>query len=206
MADSKNCSSDSKDKNDAAYLKRREQVRRAQRTHRERKEAYIKTLENEVLQLRTNETRIVREGSALQAEVERLRSLLDQQYITSRSRVDSATSEPRLGGLGHESSSSCSSPRERLPERFLDSHFEGSIPISRGDRISPEYNGSCSIPELRYPRRPSPIHRDGLISRPGSSASEWDQVPASSSYRTSTSSVPSIELSEIDFALEAPLR
>ncbi|KAF2873137.1 hypothetical protein BDV95DRAFT_374091 [Massariosphaeria phaeospora] len=69
-------------KDNAAYLKRREQVRRAQRTHRERKETYIKSLETEVLSLRTNESRIVQETRTLYAEIARLRKLLDQYGIS----------------------------------------------------------------------------------------------------------------------------
>ncbi|KAH7398997.1 hypothetical protein DE146DRAFT_788983 [Phaeosphaeria sp. MPI-PUGE-AT-0046c] len=61
---------------DAAYLKRREQVRRAQRTHRERKENYIKALEEQVLDLRTKQREIVRENEALTSEVVQLRGLV----------------------------------------------------------------------------------------------------------------------------------
>ncbi|KAF2740909.1 hypothetical protein EJ04DRAFT_518125 [Polyplosphaeria fusca] len=81
MADPKESLSDSKEKDNAQYLKRREQVRRAQRTHRERKEAYIKSLEGEVLQLRTNEAKILQETRNLHSEIGRLRSILDQNGI-----------------------------------------------------------------------------------------------------------------------------
>ncbi|KAK9318983.1 hypothetical protein V1517DRAFT_342150 [Lipomyces orientalis] len=66
-----------------AYLTRREQVRKAQRTHRERKQAYIKTLETEVLQLRTNE------GNLLQ-EIGRLKRILTEHGIQLQSEVDSS--------------------------------------------------------------------------------------------------------------------
>ncbi|KFZ05951.1 hypothetical protein V501_07871 [Pseudogymnoascus sp. VKM F-4519 (FW-2642)] len=62
--------------NQATSQKRREQVRKAQRTHRERKEIYIKSLETEVLQLRTNEANLLQETSKLYAEIGQLRRLL----------------------------------------------------------------------------------------------------------------------------------
>ncbi|KAF2499709.1 hypothetical protein BU16DRAFT_524164 [Lophium mytilinum] len=69
------------DPQQSSYLKRREQVRKAQRTHRERKEAYIKSLESEVLQLRTNETKIMQETMGLYKEIGRLQKLLAQNGI-----------------------------------------------------------------------------------------------------------------------------
>ncbi|KFX93652.1 hypothetical protein O988_06688 [Pseudogymnoascus sp. VKM F-3808] len=60
----------------ATSSKRREQVRRAQRTHRERKEIYIKSLETEVLQLRTNEANLLQETRSLYGEIGQLKSLL----------------------------------------------------------------------------------------------------------------------------------
>ncbi|KFY40027.1 hypothetical protein V494_03693 [Pseudogymnoascus sp. VKM F-4513 (FW-928)] len=62
----------------AVSSKRREQVRRAQRTHRERKEIYIKSLETEVLQLRTNEANLLQETKSLYGEIGQLRSLLTE--------------------------------------------------------------------------------------------------------------------------------
>ena len=84
------------DKSSAAYLKRREQVRRAQRyaphapvthshcsrevrTHRERKESYIHALESEVVALRTKARGVEEQNAALGLEVAQLRSLLDAQ-------------------------------------------------------------------------------------------------------------------------------
>ncbi|KAH7359892.1 hypothetical protein BKA66DRAFT_573824 [Pyrenochaeta sp. MPI-SDFR-AT-0127] len=69
---------DSKDKNSPAYQKRREQVRKAQRTHRERKENYIKALEDEVHQLRAQERRILEENEALATEVADLKCRIGQ--------------------------------------------------------------------------------------------------------------------------------
>lgn len=66
---------------DDAYHKRREQVRRAQRTHRERKEAYTKNLESEVLRLRVSETTLLQENQTLHAEIERLQQKLASHGI-----------------------------------------------------------------------------------------------------------------------------
>ncbi|OJD35301.1 uncharacterized protein BKCO1_1800069 [Diplodia corticola] len=69
-------SEDQKATPEASLSKRREQVRRAQRTHRERKEAYTKALEMEVLQLRTNEANLMQETKRLYAGIERLKETL----------------------------------------------------------------------------------------------------------------------------------
>ncbi|KAK9428306.1 hypothetical protein V1505DRAFT_219832 [Lipomyces doorenjongii] len=71
-----------------AQLKRREQVRKAQRTHRERKEAYVKALEDEVLQLRTNEAKILQEGKYLHAEIGRLKRILSEHGIQLQSEAN----------------------------------------------------------------------------------------------------------------------
>ncbi|KAK9367937.1 hypothetical protein V1509DRAFT_670522 [Lipomyces kononenkoae] len=73
----------------SAYLRRREQVRRAQRTHRDRKEAYIKELEREVLRLRANEANILQKNENLVAEVGKLHTTLAEHGIL-RSDLDSS--------------------------------------------------------------------------------------------------------------------
>jgi hypothetical protein len=55
------------------------------RTHRERKEAYIKSLESEVIQLRANEARILQETKALYSEVSALKRLLEHNGIPIQS-------------------------------------------------------------------------------------------------------------------------
>ncbi|KAF2454971.1 hypothetical protein BDY21DRAFT_308350, partial [Lineolata rhizophorae] len=61
--------------------RRREQVRRAQRHHRERKEAYIKSLEAEVVQLRASEANIRKQARHLYSELGFLKSILVQNGI-----------------------------------------------------------------------------------------------------------------------------
>ncbi|KAJ9301209.1 hypothetical protein DTO271G3_1344 [Paecilomyces variotii] len=68
-------------------LKRREQVRKAQHTHRERKDAYVKSLEKEVLQLRTNEAELLQKTNSLNAEVTRLQRILAENRIPYESHI-----------------------------------------------------------------------------------------------------------------------
>lgn len=51
------------------------------RTHRERKEAYTKSLELEVIQLRANEAKIMQETKMLYAEITNLKSMLMRHGI-----------------------------------------------------------------------------------------------------------------------------
>ncbi|KAL5431527.1 hypothetical protein PMIN07_009415 [Paraphaeosphaeria minitans] len=70
-----------------AYQKRREQVRRAQKTHRERKETYVKSLETEVIQLRANEARLFQETKTLYAEISAMKIALARNGIVIPSSV-----------------------------------------------------------------------------------------------------------------------
>ncbi|KAL8915770.1 MAG: hypothetical protein Q9172_006681 [Xanthocarpia lactea] len=56
--------------------KRREQVRHAQRTHRQRTQNYIKTLESEVVRLRGSEGDLMSENKKLSSQVDILRTAL----------------------------------------------------------------------------------------------------------------------------------
>ncbi|KAF1974469.1 hypothetical protein BU23DRAFT_461515 [Bimuria novae-zelandiae CBS 107.79] len=73
---------DSSEETQTRYHRRREQVRRAQKTHRERKEAYIKSLETEVVQLRANEARLFQETKALYAKLSAMKKLLATNGIS----------------------------------------------------------------------------------------------------------------------------
>ncbi|KAL1878474.1 hypothetical protein Plec18167_004548 [Paecilomyces lecythidis] len=75
-------------------LKRREQVRKAQRTHRERKDAYVKSLENEVLQLRTNEAKLLQKTNYLHTEVIRLQNILSENRIPYESNINEELTPP----------------------------------------------------------------------------------------------------------------
>ncbi|KAL4995533.1 hypothetical protein BDV10DRAFT_196611 [Aspergillus recurvatus] len=70
-------------------LRRKEQVRRAQQTYRLRKENYIKSLEREVLRLRTARSDLVGETRKLNAEVRWLRQVVEQNSIILPTRPPS---------------------------------------------------------------------------------------------------------------------
>ncbi|KAF2116509.1 hypothetical protein BDV96DRAFT_572268 [Lophiotrema nucula] len=136
---------DSKDKDNAQYLKRREQVRRAQRTHRERKEHYIKSLENEVLQLRTNEAKIVQETRNLYTEINRLKRLLDQHgilygqaqgYSLPEQPLSDSSSAPSLSSI-----SVVSNPRTHGQQLHIGG-FGGSGPNTSNQFYLSESDGS----------------------------------------------------------------
>ena len=57
-------------------------------THRERKEGYIKSLETEVLTRRTTEARLLTEQRRLNAEIARLKGILDQFGISYDDKLD----------------------------------------------------------------------------------------------------------------------
>ena len=74
------------------------------RTHRERKEAYIKSLESEVLQLRTNEEKILQETKILYTEIEKLKNIILQHGIELPPLNDNSAPQPLV-----ESTSSANS-------------------------------------------------------------------------------------------------
>ncbi|KAL4753735.1 hypothetical protein BDW72DRAFT_190704 [Aspergillus terricola var. indicus] len=79
-------------------LRRKEQVRRAQQTYRLRKESYIKSLEREILRLRTAQSDLTGETRKLRAEVRRLRQVIEQHGIVlppSPPSLDSGITFPR---------------------------------------------------------------------------------------------------------------
>ncbi|KZF23737.1 hypothetical protein L228DRAFT_238259 [Xylona heveae TC161] len=65
-----------------AQTRRQELNRQAQRTHRERKEQYIKALEQEVLRLKETASTAVRERDAIAEELRKLKALLKLHGIT----------------------------------------------------------------------------------------------------------------------------
>ncbi|KAK2739796.1 hypothetical protein FQN55_009117 [Onygenales sp. PD_40] len=75
-AESSDEAQDTDDPKKSAHTKRREQVRRAQRNHRQRKENYIKTLEQELLRLRDESVSIQCESCEIAEENEILRDIM----------------------------------------------------------------------------------------------------------------------------------
>ncbi|KFX99628.1 hypothetical protein O988_03728, partial [Pseudogymnoascus sp. VKM F-3808] len=97
-----------------ALTRRQELNRQAQRTHRERKELYIKALEQEVLRLKQNFSTVARSKDALAEENRQLRNLLAAHGIpwTGSGGVDElaggSTSYPSSGSFSGSYPSSVS--------------------------------------------------------------------------------------------------
>ncbi|KAJ5119322.1 hypothetical protein N7448_009991 [Penicillium atrosanguineum] len=69
----------------STLFRRREQLRKAQRTHRLRKDQYFKNLESEVLRLRANEVNLVNHVHRLRNQVDVLQNIVDkhEQFVLS---------------------------------------------------------------------------------------------------------------------------
>ncbi|KAI1757262.1 hypothetical protein F4782DRAFT_482033 [Xylaria castorea] len=82
-----------------ALTRRQELNRQAQRTHRERKELYIKALEDEVLRLKEVFSNVSQDKDKLADENRQLRNLLHQNGIASSSvgAMDDVISNPSMG-------------------------------------------------------------------------------------------------------------
>lgn len=79
------------------------------RTHRERKEAYINSLEAEVVQLKANEARILQERKSLYSEISSLKALLHSNGITLPPRIDNIHSESHSSSLDQSAGGGASS-------------------------------------------------------------------------------------------------
>ncbi|KAI8632286.1 hypothetical protein F5Y19DRAFT_358410 [Xylariaceae sp. FL1651] len=81
-----------------ALTRRQELNRQAQRTHRERKELYIKALEDEVLRLKEVYSNVSQDKDKLAEENRQLRNLLHQNGIQSGAgAMDDVISNPSMG-------------------------------------------------------------------------------------------------------------
>ncbi|KAL2872405.1 bZIP transcription factor [Aspergillus lucknowensis] len=69
------------DKASSSGVRRKEQLRRAQQNYRQRKEGYVKSLETEVVHLRTCRSDLQGETQRLTAEIEWLRHIIDANHI-----------------------------------------------------------------------------------------------------------------------------
>ncbi|KAJ5806740.1 hypothetical protein N7474_010332 [Penicillium riverlandense] len=68
--------------------KRREQLRRAQRSHRQRKDQYFKSLEREVLRLRASEVDLLVQVQNLRDHVGLLQGILDKNELSVLATLD----------------------------------------------------------------------------------------------------------------------
>ncbi|KAI1329649.1 hypothetical protein F5Y16DRAFT_397299 [Xylariaceae sp. FL0255] len=80
-----------------ALTRRQELNRQAQRTHRERKELYIKALEDEVLRLKEVFSNVSQDKDKLAEENRQLRNILHQNGIASSGAMDDVISNPSMG-------------------------------------------------------------------------------------------------------------
>ncbi|KAL8853336.1 MAG: hypothetical protein Q9221_001812 [Calogaya cf. arnoldii] len=82
--------------------KRREQVRHAQRTHRQRTQNYIKTLEEEVVRLRGSEGELKSENKKLSSQVNVLRTALVLADVPLPAGFEGSPQSTQLSSLGPE--------------------------------------------------------------------------------------------------------
>ncbi|KAH7117567.1 hypothetical protein B0J11DRAFT_493165 [Dendryphion nanum] len=133
--------------------RRREQVRRAQKTHRERKEAYTKSLESEVNILRTNETRILREVNTLQSKVLSLERLLLDHGIPIPQTPGPISSPADIGNVTFDLSiQKCKSKnRNKRIYMHLEHHQspESQTEMSDSSAFSPESMTNTAVPPQR---------------------------------------------------------
>ena len=125
---------------------------RSCRTHRERKEAYIKSLETEVLQLRTNEAKILQESRSLYNEIGRLKGLLEQHGIP---HGNPSPSYPLIGQLSDSSGPPSVSSISILstPHQFGQQQLHIGGSRSSNEFYLSESDGSQAAESQRSPRR-----------------------------------------------------
>ncbi|KAF7890712.1 hypothetical protein EAF00_009027 [Botryotinia globosa] len=95
-----------------ALTRRQELNRQAQRTHRERKELYIKALEQEVFRLKENFSNVTQSKQSLAEENRQLKQLLAQHGISwnGSGGVDEFTNNPSLGYKSSDSQAGSYAP------------------------------------------------------------------------------------------------
>ena len=149
------------------------------RTHRERKEAYIKQLENEVLQLRTNEAKITSESRDLQNQIACFKKILDHHGIP-HDHPSGYITPP--GTAGHSSSDSMSSLsiflNPQLGHQQL--HFANPQQGGRSDFYLCESDGSTashSAESQKAPRKKLSFFRSKDRSQSGSVTESTGTLP-----------------------------
>lgn len=100
-----------------AHQRRREQVRRAQRNHRERKGKYIKQLETELLQLRDSESSVFHQTREMLFENDILRDILSRHGVRIPAEAPHwrPSTSPPTGSQSQQSATQSLSPEDRLP-------------------------------------------------------------------------------------------
>ncbi|KAK8138460.1 hypothetical protein PG984_001840 [Apiospora sp. TS-2023a] len=128
-----------------ALTRRQELNRQAQRTHRERKELYIKALEDEVLRLKEIYSNVSQDKDKLAEENKQLKGLLNQNGIpmASPGRMDDVISNP---SLGYTSSASVSggSYAPGSATTYTPPLTSQSIPLSASSQGMPHFQQQLS--------------------------------------------------------------
>ncbi|KAF2659381.1 hypothetical protein K491DRAFT_689253 [Lophiostoma macrostomum CBS 122681] len=204
---------DPKDKDNAAYLKRREQVRRAQRTHRERKEAYIKQLENEVLQLRTNEAKILTETRTLAFDIARFKKILDHHGIP-HDHPSGYVTPPQTSGISPTgSTSSIGIFTNPLGQQQLHFPSLGSQHSGGTEFYLSESDGSQGAESHKAPRRKLSFFRSRDRSESGSNADSGGPAASTTDLSALSAPISNLSLGDMDqtnlgmefvLSLEAP--
>ena len=127
--------------------RRQELNRQAQRTHRERKEAYIKSVEAEVLHVKDLYAKTIQERNQALAEVSRLKDILSAHgipyelqtpstsYDSSMPSYNGSSGDSVSGGFRQDSQSSGMSPPQ--PHTPNSAYPQIAAQLPRG---SPDYN------------------------------------------------------------------
>ncbi|KAL1871065.1 hypothetical protein VTK73DRAFT_2261 [Phialemonium thermophilum] len=151
-----------------ALTRRQELNRQAQRTHRERKELYIKALEDEVLRLKEIYSNVSQDKDRLAEENRQLRALLAQNGLSPPTSgpsrfLDDAISNPSLAGTSSGSVSGGAPPSSHTS--FTPPPVSarlGTSPVGSGHQQGPHYHSSPqngqagvnTIPEAGPPKNP----------------------------------------------------
>ncbi|KAF7853849.1 uncharacterized protein EAF02_011839 [Botrytis sinoallii] len=128
-----------------ALTRRQELNRQAQRTHRERKELYIKALEQEVFRLKENFSNVTQSKQSLAEENRQLKKLLAQHGISwnGSGGVDEFTNNPSLGYKSSDSQAGSYAPGSLSFSPPPLSHSSNSNPNSTYyDAGSPQLGGA----------------------------------------------------------------
>ncbi|GAB1311434.1 hypothetical protein MFIFM68171_01644 [Madurella fahalii] len=142
-----------------ALTRRQELNRQAQRTHRERKELYIKALEDEVLRLKEVFSNISQDKERLAEENRQLRTLLNQSglgagTVTGASSVlDDTISNPSVGYTSNASMAGGYAPASSNTSAFTPPPLSANAMSQRGGGISPN---SATYPHSHHHNQPHP--------------------------------------------------
>jgi len=122
-----------------ALTRRQELNRQAQRTHRERKELYIKALEQEVLRLKENFSNVTRDKDTLAEENRQLKQLLAQNGIpwAGTGGVDELAQSTSLGYTSSGSISGTYAPGSAgfsPPPHSNAPNYQGTSPTTMNGR------------------------------------------------------------------------